>query len=214
MKKTALLLIALAVCTVASAQWSFGYKTGFNFASLSGAEDIENLETRMKTGFLGGLLTEYRISTTFGLQGELYYSRQGQSWVDKSPDQDNVTKIKQKDRINYLNLPVLLKIYPIEEIAIEVGPQIGYALNSASYTKLKIDYASDGLTKGWNKTRIGLKNNTYNAFDYGVVMGVSLKASMNSALSVRYYLGLADYSKNDNNKMQNRAIQLAVIQKF
>ena len=50
------------------------------------------------------------------IQPELVYSRQGA--------RDKVNGDKLKLRANYLNIPVLAKLYVLDELSVDLGPEV------------------------------------------------------------------------------------------
>ncbi|MDR2064803.1 MAG: PorT family protein [Prevotellaceae bacterium] len=119
MKKTVILAItAIVLATGAFAQEKkieFGVKAGFNVAR----EIAEEGSTEMRAGFYGGVFAEFFISNRLGLQPGLVYSMQG----GKS---EGLT-----DEFDYVNLPVMLKIYVLKrDLSIDAGLQPGYMVSA------------------------------------------------------------------------------------
>ena len=106
---------------VTGTEFFFGPKFGFNVASISDGLN------KSKFSFHLGAFAEFKFNDLFGLQTELIYSRQG----DRGKHKD----VKTWARVNYLNIPVLAKFYVWEGISVDLGPQLGFALNGKSKTK-------------------------------------------------------------------------------
>jgi Opacity protein and related surface antigens len=191
MKRT---LFVLAVClvmgTAAKAQnwadWSYGVKGGLNFASVTGDDN-----GKMKFSFNLGAFAEYRFNDFFGIQPELMYSRQGAY--------DKVAGVKQWERLNYINIPILAKLYVLDNLSVDIGPQIGILLHSKSKWK-------SGGSSGKNDID-GLKG-----ADVSFAMGLTYRVDRNWDVNVRYNLGLTDVQKKRDGK--NSVVQLGVGYRF
>jgi len=99
-----------------------GVKGGVNFATVSG-DDFDSPDSR--TSFNAGFVAEIPFSERFSIQPEVMYSGQG-------------FDIKQSENIeaqlDYIQIPLLAKIYLVKGLNIQAGPQIGFLINE------EIDY--------------------------------------------------------------------------
>jgi hypothetical protein len=112
--------------------------------------------------------------------------------------------------IHYLSLPLLLTFPVAEGLALQVGPQVSYLVNS------RVGVVSDLFSITYK----GLFHN----FDAGAVAGLEYKVSDNLSLGGRYYLGMTDVNKDfaiTNNKnlsdyfqMRNTGVQAYVSFSF
>ena len=109
------------------------------------------------------------------LQIEFLYSQQGYEL------QDNGGIFTQK--LDYLNLPLLLKMYPSENFFLETGPQIGLAVS--------------------HKEKFNPQN-----FDWGFNFGAGFKTNSGVSLGARYHLGLG--SIYDEGSPKNRVWQFSL----
>jgi len=189
MKKATYLAIALVFggITVSQAQnydrkMSGGIKGGYNLASVSFDGDGE---TDRRHGFHIGVYGESFVSESFSIQPELLYSQQGYEIKDASGT------FKQK--LDYINFPVMLKAYPSKNFFLEVGPQIGLAI------KHKEEY--DGF---FSSSQEYEPDN----FDWGMNFGAGFKMNSNVSFGARYHLGLGDLY--DSSKAYNRVWQFYV----
>lgn len=78
--------------------------------------------------------------------------------------------------LNYITIPVLLKIYPVEKFDLEFGLQIGF-LTSAT-----IKYQSTSVDP----------SQLFNSTDFGFNFGFGFDASEKVNLGFRYYVGLTN----------------------
>lgn len=159
-----------------------GIKGGYSLAAVN--YDGSG-ETGQRHGFHIGVYGESFISESFSIQPELMYSQQGYEIKD-----GNGTFTQKLD---YINLPLMLKAYPSRNFFLEAGPQIGLAISN------KEEY--EGL---FNSSQQYDPNN----FDWGMNFGGGFKTDSGISLGVRYHLGLGDLY--DNNKAHNRVWQFSV----
>lgn len=124
MKKVCLFAV-IAMFSVISAQAQnpsdliqFGVKGGVNFATIAG-DGFESPESR--TGFHAGALAELPVSERFSIQPEILYSAQGFKTV--------VAGEEVEFKMDYIQIPILAKIYLINGLNLHVGPQIGFRIN-------------------------------------------------------------------------------------
>ncbi len=183
---TAVFMVCIAKAQLSSGNFAYGVKGGWNVTNVSNAEAKNKMSIHL------GAFAEWRLNDYFGIQPELLYSRQG--FRDKY-DWDG-KKVKAKCRINYLNIPVLAKLYVLEGLSVDLGPQFGFALN----VKEKIKY--DGHT---SKNKI----KSFNTFDFSFAVGASYSID-DFILSARYNIGLTDiFDKWDENN-KNHVFQSSV----
>ncbi|WP_426063855.1 porin family protein [Flavobacterium sp. DSP2-3-1] len=159
-----------------------GIKGGYNLAAVSFDGDGE---TEQRHGFHIGVYGESFISESFSIQPELMYSQQGYEITNSSGT------FTQK--LDYINLPLMLKAYPSKNFFLEAGPQIGLAISH------KEEY--DGLFSGSQQY-------DPNNFDWGMNFGGGFKTDSGISLGVRYHLGLGDLY--DEGKAQNRVLQFSL----
>jgi hypothetical protein len=100
----------------------FGIKAGTNLATVY-AVGLERVDSKL--GLTGGVFVELRIKK-FALQAEILYSREGYRirYGDAIPPYKPVTSL------NYLNFPLLLKVYPFERLSLDLGYQTGVLWNT------------------------------------------------------------------------------------
>jgi len=122
MQKTFLLKItAIAASLLLSifsfAQISVGAKGGLNVSNLSGVDET-NYDTKALVGFhVGGFVT-FNLGRNFAIQPELVYSTQGGTIESGSATEDL--------KLNYFNIPVMVKFMTNKGFYLEAGPQLGF----------------------------------------------------------------------------------------
>lgn len=159
-----------------------GIKGGYNLAAVSFDGDGE---TDQRHSFHIGVYGESFINESFSIQPELMYSQQGYVITNSNGT------FTQK--LNYINLPLMLKAYPSHNFFLEAGPQIGLAVSH------KEEY--DGLFS---------TSQEYDpsSFDWGMNFGGGFKTDSGISLGVRYHLGLGDLY--DEGKAYNRVWHFSI----
>ncbi len=176
---------------------SFGVKGGVNFANIAGdfgAGDLyDDNDTKMKVGFHIGGLAEIMLSEKFALQPELLFSMQGAKSEYDYDDGFDSESFESKINLSYINLPIMAKFYPIENLAIEMGPQVGFLVSAKS------DYESTYTTGGVTVSESGDDDvkDQYKGIDFGLNFGASYKLDSGLFFSARYNLGLTKVDDDD-----------------
>lgn len=169
----------------------YGVKAGLNMTSMSNDMSFDP-GFGMGVGFrVGGFLNMrwgYRTENSskgtglWGFQPELMYSNQA-------------VKTEAGDiKMNYIAVPLLLKVYPTTALSIEVGPEFSYLISTSPST-MAVDGAeiNVGDCKGMN---------------VGVAAGLAYDFEMGLTVGARYTYGFTDMAKNL--KWKNSNIQVTV----
>lgn len=180
MRKSMLLIaVALFGFTSMSAQEfvMFGAKGGVNFATIAG-DDYNSPDSR--TSFNLGLVAEIPVVERFSIQPEVYYS--GQGFTISEIDQDNFFDVDDnvEYQLDYINVPVLAKIYLFEGLSIQAGPSFNFKVNE------EIDYqpTADG---GDTDVDFGIKD-----FEFGGAAGLEYKFTNGFFVQGRYNYGFTE----------------------
>lgn len=157
----------------------YGFKVGANFSNMSNDMSFDPVFS-MGTGFRAGALVNFhwgqRTASSlpgtglWGLQPEVLYTNQ----VVKS-DGGNI-------KLNYLQVPVMLKVYPTTSLSFEIGPEFSYLL-STSPSSLQVSGAD-------------IKIGDCKGFVMGAGIGTSYEFGFGLLLGVRYSMGFTDLGKN------------------
>lgn len=166
--------------------YKFGVKAGANMSMMSNGMDF-NPDFKMGAGFrVGGLVnlrwgqrTENSLPGTgwFGLQPELMYSMQQVGTADKS------------FKLNIIQVPVMVKIYPTTQLSFEVGPEFSYVISTSPNTM-----AVDGTQ---------LKVGDMKGLNVGIGAGFAYDFEMGLSLGARYGYGFTKMAKNLDWKNSN-----------
>lgn len=179
MKKSILLVaIALFGFTAVSAQEyvMFGAKGGVNFSTFSGDGVNAFNDAKGRTSFHLGLVAEIPLSERFSIQPEVLYSGQGYDIASR----DNANDIEYQ--LDYINVPVIAKVYVFEGFALEAGPQVGFLVKS------EVDYDPSGVDEG----NVSLDEDQFNTIDFSVALGASYNFRGGFFVNGRYNIGLTD----------------------
>jgi len=157
------------------AQTYLGIKGGLNLADIYGT-DSEGLDSR--TALAGGALVMFQLSPTFAIQPEVLYSMKGAEGSEAG--------LSLTLKLNYLEVPFLLKFLPPVNSAthpsVYIGPAIAFSLDSKAEAE---GYGGSGSVDIANTKSV----------DVGLVFGgdIEIPAGENGLvmLDVRYTLGLA-----------------------
>ena len=166
MKKTILLMsISLLAVITATAQHRFFITPGLNLAKADyGPATDANFKSQM--GFDGGVGAELHLTKHFSIQPEINYSMQGL----KAEQSGYQTLIK----MNYITVPVLAKLQPVEGFSAFAGPQVGF-LTSAT-------------AKSGDEPKQQAKSEL-KALDYFGVFGLEYRFPIGVVIGARYQWG-------------------------
>ena len=157
----------------------YGVKAGVNLSNMSNDMTCDP-GFSMGTGFQVGALvnfhwgqrTESSLPGTglWGLQPEIMFSNQ----VIKSDGGDV--------KLNYIKVPVMLKVYPLSRLSVEVGPEFSYLISSSPKT-LKYEDAT-------------VKFEDCKGFNFGAGVGAAYEFDFGLMVGARYSMGFTDLGKN------------------
>lgn len=173
---------------------SFGVKGGVNFATVTG-DDFDSPDSR--TSFHVGLLAEFPLSDMFSIQAEALYSGQGfESDVDGGIIGGDG---KVEYQLDYINVPVLAKVYVVEGLSLEAGPQFSFKVNEEIDSDPNDDPGDLDLDEA-------------ESFDFGLAGGLTFQTNMGLFATGRYTIGLTDIIQDVDAK--NAVFQLGMGYKF
>lgn len=152
----------------------FGVRAGANFSSLS------NTHPSSQTGVYAGAYKQIRvIPKLLFIQPEVQFSKQGFS-----------TKFNNAD-LNYINVPILAKVFLLKMFSFETGPQFGFMTN---------------------KSTTGIIKSDINTFEKAWAYGMQFRLPLGFSIDGRYITGFNDIIKNSGSK--SRVFQLGAGFKF
>ncbi|WP_106791278.1 porin family protein [Aquimarina sp. Aq78] len=181
MRKTVLFTVILLIFVALKSQSqeiTYGVRLGANLSSISSDDIPEDLKDS-RFGIVAGFLAEVPINQKWSIQPEFQYSSLGN-------DDESL-------RIDYLQLPILLKYNFTELFNVHIGPQVG----------LKIWEWEDNSTVETN----------FNTFNLSAVAGIGVRITENFFADLRYGFGVSNVIDDEDipggAKGSNRNIQLS-----
>jgi len=189
MKKNIVLTLVAVLFAMVSAssqvQVAVGVKGGPNFTKLDVNSSLaDNYEGR--TGFHGGAFALIKL-TKLAIQPEVIFSRQGSELDVRSVEFD------------YLNIPVMLKLYLAAGLNLQIGPQFGF-LNKTAGELLDI-----------NGDPIDAAKSLFKKSDLSLAAGAGWDLPFGLIVEARYNLGLAAIQNNPQlDATKNQVFQVSV----
>ena len=177
-----------------SRQPSLGVKGGVNFATVTG-DDFDSPDSR--TSFHVGLVGELPLADILSLQVEALYSGQGfKSDIDGGLIGGDG---KVEYQLDYINVPVLAKIYATRGLSFEVGPQFSFKVNE----EIDSDANDDGGDLDLNEAK---------DFDFGIAGGLTFQTDMGLFATGRYIYGVTEIVEDTD--VKNSVFQIGIGYKF
>ena len=183
-------------CFIQAQGINFGIKAGVNLSKLQSSNTPIDEISKTRTAFHFGGLAELRLSQLFALETQLLYFQQGGkieiNYIPIEPPGEinqpyepdpylPTTAGEAKSNYDYLNLPVLAKLYVYEGLNVYGGPQISMLLSA------KDKYESDEVDV----------EDQIDPFDFGLLGGIGYQLDMGLFLTASYYWGLNNISSID-----------------
>jgi len=159
-------------------------KVGINFADLTDMDD-----SKVRVGAVIGAEGEYQVTDIFSVTAGALYSMQGCK-ID-------VGGHKSTAKLDYINIPILANVYVVKGLAVKLGVQPAFNVNS----EFKV------------KTPLGEVENDVDAksFDFSIPVGASYEYK-NFVVDARYNLGLTKVADHSDSK--NSVFQITLGYKF
>lgn len=158
-------------------------KVGLNMSTIT---DLE--QTKMKAGAVAGVEAEYRVSDLIGVSAGVLYSMQGV----KADEGD------YKQKLEYINIPILANFYVWKGLALKAGIQPGFL------TSAKEDFGGDD--------DLDMKD-ACESFDFSIPVGASYEWN-DFVLDLRYNIGVTKIYKEDEGSSKNGVLAITLGYKF
>lgn len=187
MKNLKILSIGLLMTLCSTLAWSqaevsLGIKGGLNFADM----DVSNFSTKNRTGFHGGAFALFKF-TKIGIQPELIFSQQGTELQYNGGSSEA--------NFNYINIPVIFKLYTVAGINLQVGPQFGFLAN-------------DPEVKDPQGQTI---ESAYKNSDFSLGLGLGWDLPLRLSVDARYNLGISEINDDASSEaIKNQVWQISV----
>ncbi len=183
-----LLGLMLSESVHGQAQFSLGIKGGPNFANLDVNYSVgDNYKNR--TGFHAGAFALIKIKK-IGIQPELLFSRQGSNFQYNSGSGEA--------NFDYINIPIILKLYTVAGINLQAGPQFGFLSGG------EVKNTIQGITS------VQSAKDLYKGSDFGLALGLGWDLPFGLTLDARYNLGLSTINDGTNApESKNQVFQIS-----
>jgi hypothetical protein len=192
----------VSTLTFAQASVAVGLKAGPNFAKIdANASAGENYKGR--TGFHGGAFVLIKLSK-IGIQPEVIFSKQGSK---VNFDYVGIAKGTSDVTYNYINIPIILKLYTVAGINLQVGPQFGF-LSGGEAKSTFTSYTTPPTTT----TITDDAKDIVKSSDFSVALGAGWDLPLGITIDARYNLGLSknDKSSSSTEEQKNQVFQVSV----
>ncbi len=136
----------------------FGSKIGLNLSNMT------NSDLHVRPGVVVGAFTNIRFNDYIGIQPEILYSMQG------GKKDDNTLKL------DYINIPIMVKTYMWQGLNLEIGPQFGFRTNATS----KLDDISFNVK---DETKV---------FDFAIGVGLGYETEIGLTAGFRYLISATE----------------------
>lgn len=189
MKKLLLSLLAVIAFAVASQAQGFhlGAKAGANLGKIDG----QSFKDGFKLGYQLGGFAEIDFSKTLGIQPEVLFSQTNTKTASNASDVVSGAVNNDNKSLNYLSIPILLRINAGNLLTFHVGPQYSILLNK-------------------HETILENGQDAFKSGDFAAVLGAQLNLS-SFRIYGRYNIGLSNIKDiSSDSKWKNQQIQLGV----
>ena len=193
MKKVTLIFALFAVFSIplqaqdSDKKGGLGIRAGAGFFSFGG-EDASNNDYDNRIGYNIGLYNTFFLGNSIAIEPGVFYSVKG----TQNKDFANSRAV-----LNYVDIPVLLRLYVSDGLNIFLGPQVSFLTRSTFEGDLF------GSTVSFNTESV---NNT----DIGMLLGVGYNLPKGLNIQAAYNYGMSPVFKNSNADVYNRGYQLSL----
>ncbi|MFM7193578.1 MAG: porin family protein [Bacteroidota bacterium] len=182
-------LLLLATAAFSQIQFAVGVKGGPNFSKLDIGSSVADTY-KSRAGLHGGAFALFKF-TKIGIQPEVLFSKQGSKF--------KVNTQNLEANFDYLNVPVILKLYLAAGINLQSGPQFGFLSNVS------------GKIQDANGQVISVAKGLYKDSDLSWVFGIGWDLPFGLMAEARYNLGLQKIQDNPAlDATKNQVIQVSL----
>ncbi|MCL6260738.1 PorT family protein [Aquiflexum sp. TKW24L] len=164
-----------------------GIRAGAGFFSFGG-EDASNNDYDNRIGYHVGLYNTFFLGSSIAIEPGVFYSIKG----TQNEDFANSRAV-----LNYVDIPVLLRLYVTDGLNIFLGPQVSFLTSS------KFEGDLFGST-------VAFDTESVRSTDMGMLLGVGYNLPKGLNIQASYNYGLSPVFKNSNVDVYNRGYQLSL----
>lgn len=185
------------------AEVSFGIQGGLNVSSVtntnSNSYGDNNFSQNAKPGFTLGIFVDVPIIPMIHFQPEVNYSMKG---FKANTDQGMFTR-----SYNFVDIPLLVKFYPVPHFYVFLGPQLS----------VKLSTTDTWTTNTPNFERYQRQNNDINQLYAGLALGLGVDVTTHLIFNVGYSADFSDtykYSGEYTPSFRNQVINIRAGYRF
>ncbi|MCB5253812.1 MAG: porin family protein [Candidatus Cloacimonadaceae bacterium] len=234
------LLLAFYLCTAlvfAQAPATWGIKSGFNLSQHYGTKGDEgdyDVNTGLRSGFIGGVFLDYAASEILSLRLEALYSMKGSRQkigISKMEIDGLIQDLVRPAQMNvsyyldYFELPVLLRLKTLKREKLELSLITGWAMGLKLHANHQLDgkvyFPGNGDDIELIEIRESSRLREVNMFDFSMVYGGSLDFKTRLPLSLEYrftlgwdYLSLPTYEFFEPVELRNQTWSVLLSSTF
>ena len=172
----------------AQSNFGAGIKAGLNVAKQTTSGDPSYVDgVYFSPGFHGGAYANYFFIEKLAVQLEILYSQKGCIWTDNYWDED------VKEKLAYVDIPLLLRLQILEILNVHACPQFGFLLNAKE------------IGEDWEEDVKEYYNNMETALAFGAEVNLPFRLN----ITLRYILGLSSATEGYDDDWKNNVIQLS-----
>ena len=179
-------IILLLAGTAGFAQhYELGVKAGANISNFTGGSNAADVKAKTLVGFHGGGFVSLFVGDIFAIQPEVLFSTQGAKIENTVGSTDY--------KLDYINIPVMLKVRAPGGFFVEAGPQIGFKVHETHY----------GTSEDFAKST-----------DFSIAGGLGYHSSIGLGIGARYTAGiskLGNVSSSSTPDWKNGVIQISLF---
>lgn len=164
-----------------------GLRAGANFFNFGG-DDVSGNEYNNRIGYHVGLYNSFFLGNSLAIEPGVFYAVKGTQ---------NDDLVNSRAILNYVDIPVLLRLYLTDGLNVFGGPQISFLTDS------RFEGDLFGSTVSFDTEAV---NNT----DFGLLLGLGYNLPRGLNLQASYNYGLSPVFKNSNVDVYNRGFQLSL----
>lgn len=187
----------MALLAGAASAQSIGVKAGLNYTTLTG-DDANNFDYR--PGYTVGVTARRALNDLIGVQTEVLFTSKGA----KREFDGSSTEIQEKQRLNYIDVPVLFNVQT-NGLYFELGPQVSFLVKAK-----EIKEVSRSNSTTTSETEI---TDLPYPIDLGYAAGLGYRTNSGIGLGFRYtgsFKKLFDEGLLEDLDIRNTSFQLTL----
>jgi len=184
-------------------QAQFGVRVGLHRTSSSNNNGGRSISSSWLNRLAFGISYEKAINDQLKFRPELLFSQYGASFSEGLSSQESVEL-----KMNFIQLPLLLKYHATNSLFFEAGPYLAYGIGNLTTEACVGGFCVSETSEFDSSGEEGPK-----PFDYGASLGLGYRIFKGVSLGVRYNLGLANLA-TDEVTFKNKSLLVSVSYDF